>query len=124
MIGNALGLTVGSTILSFYVHSVYARLPCHQGAVEEFQALCLANRASLSGIWFWSGAVCFLNFITALLIAYGRHELAPSTAMYEQVSNMTMEQYEQQIRNEAGAGSGPRPPFVGDYASVPEIRGV
>ena len=44
--------------------------------------------------------------------------------MYEQVSNMTMEQYEQQIRNEAGAGSGPRPPFVGDYASVPEIRGV
>ena len=81
--------------------------------------------ASLSGLWFWSGAVCFLNFIAALLIAYGRHELAPSTAMYEQVSNLTMEQYEAQIQNEGGGGggAGPRPTFVGDYASVPEIRG-
>ena len=36
---------------------------------------------------------------------------------------MTMEQYEQQIRDEAGMGAGPRPTFVGDYASVPEIQG-
>ena len=123
MIGNALGMTVGSTILSYYIHTVFANLSCEISTRNtDYQAFCEKNMASLSGLWFWSGAVCFLNFVTALLIAYGRHELAPSTAMYEQVSNMTMEQYEAQIRNEA-VGAGPRPTFVGDYASVPEIRG-
>lgn len=123
MIGNALGLTVGSTILSFYIHAVFTRLSCDTAAATEATVtLCKEKQASIGGMWFWSGAVCFLNFITALLIVYGRHELAPSTAMYEQVSNMTMEQYEQHIRNEAGTGAGPPAPFVGDYASVPEIR--
>lgn len=119
MIGNALGLTIGATILSFYVHSVFANLPCNETAGSDaFRAVCEEKRGALGGVWFWSGTVCFLNFVTALLIAYGRHELAPSTAMYEQVSNMTMEQYEAQIRNQ----STPRQPFVGDYSSVPEIR--
>lgn len=122
MIGNALGMTIGSTILSYYVHTVFANLSCQMATTTAgFASVCEEKKGALSGVWFWSGAVCFLNFATALLIAYGRHELAPSTAMYEQVSNMTMDQYEQQIRNQQQAG-GPRPTFVGDYASVPEIR--
>ena len=116
MVGNALGMTIGSTILSYYVHTVFAHLTCNTFKQETFCA-----DSALNGLWFWSGTVCFFNFVTALLIAYGRHELAPSTAMYEQVSNMG--QYEQQISNQAGGGAGPRPTFVGDYASVPEIRG-
>lgn len=126
MIGNALGLTIGSTILSFYIHSVFASVKCNQSASANFQELCESNRGTINSVWFWSGAVCFVNFATALLIAYGRQELAQSTTMYEQVANMTMEQYEQSIRNEAGSAGqahpGPRPTFVGDYASVPGIR--
>jgi hypothetical protein len=78
----------------------------------------MENRGALGGVWFWSGAACFVNFVITLLIAYGRHELAPSTALYEQVGQMTMEQYEESIRNQGV----PRQPFVGDYSSVPEIR--
>eukprot|EP00977_Amphora_coffeiformis_P003628 scaffold703_cov168-Amphora_coffeaeformis.AAC.31 len=127
MVGNALGMTIGSTILSYFLHSVFSGSMaslCHEATKTDIEgSLCAQRKGSLGGVWFWSGVCCFLNFITALLIAYGRHELAPSTAMYEQVQNMTMEQYEQQIRNEVGVGAGPRPAFVGDYASVPEIQG-
>lgn len=122
MIGNALGLTIGSAILSYYIHCVFASLSCETASKDaSYIELCQKNKGTIGGVWFWSGAVCFLNFATALLIAYGRHELSQSTAMYEQVTNMTMEQYEQSIRNDSHM-AGHRPTFVGDYASVPEIR--
>jgi hypothetical protein len=140
MIGVAFGITVGATILSYFLHTVYAGVNCGNPMVTTYSDLCLTHRGTLNGVWFWSGLVCFGNAVCALLIAYGRHELAQNSpshsSAYESVGEnapMTMADYEQHIRNQDAAaqaqfssGTPPpaqaRPAFVGDYSSVPEIR--
>jgi hypothetical protein len=136
MVGVAFGITVGATILSYFLHTVYAGVNCSNPMVTTYTDLCLTHRGTLNGVWFWSGLVCFGNAVCAVLIAYGRHELAQNStshaSAYESVGEntpMSMAAYEQLVRNQDAAAAqaqfappAARPAFVGDYSSVPEIR--
>lgn len=131
MVGVALGITIGATILAFVLYSNYRHIsrcdPMKSDSTYEY--LCSERKGSLTAVWFWSGLVFWLNFCSTLLIAIGRNELA-SSGQYEDLS---MNDYEdhfrrfQQLSQEAGVvhgaiGTPVTPAFVGDYTSIPEIR--
>jgi hypothetical protein len=127
MVGVALGITMGGTVLAFVVSSNYRHVSRCDTMQQDptFEYLCGNRKSSLVFVWFWSGLIFWLNFCSTLLIAIGREELAHS-GQYEDVS---MNDYEdhfrrfQQLSQEAGVvHSSPAPAFVGDYTSVPEVR--
>jgi hypothetical protein len=131
MVGVALGITIGGTILAFVVSSNYSHVSrCDTMQSDPtYEYLCGSRKGSMVAVWFWSGMVFWLNFCSSLLIAIGRDELAHRSNQYEDIS---MNDYEdhfrrfQQLSQEAGVAHGsvgtPMPAFVGDYTSVPEIR--
>eukprot|EP00523_Entomoneis_sp_CCMP467_P021287 CAMPEP_0168852500 /NCGR_PEP_ID=MMETSP0727-20121128/13008_1 /TAXON_ID=265536 /ORGANISM="Amphiprora sp., Strain CCMP467" /LENGTH=316 /DNA_ID=CAMNT_0008906623 /DNA_START=101 /DNA_END=1051 /DNA_ORIENTATION=+ len=100
--------------------------------------LCSTHKGSMVAVWFWSGLSFWCNFCACLLIWVGQGELANATP-YE---NLSMDDYEDHFRrqqvagtvvggadnpnnvNSAANGNGlfGTPAFVGDYATVPEIR--
>lgn len=137
MVGVALGITIGATILAFVLTSNYRHVSrCNASQSDPtFEYMCGEKKGSLTAVWFWSGLVFWLNFCSSLLIAIGRNELA-STAGGGQYEDLSMNDYEdhfrrfQQLSQEAGVVHGsinsstptPTPAFVGDYTSVPEIR--
>jgi hypothetical protein len=131
MVGVALGITIGGTILAFVLSSNYSHVSrCDTMQSDPtYEYLCGSRKGSMVAVWFWSGTIFWLNFCTSLLLAIGRDELAHRSNQYE---NISMDDYEdhfrrfQQLSQEAGVSHGsvstPMPAFVGDYSSVPEVR--
>jgi len=88
-------------------------------ATSMLYSMCLEHRGTMIAVWFWSGLSFWCNFVCCLLLWVGQGELA-NAAPYE---NLSMDDFEdhfrrQQVSSSAGGG----PAFVGDYATVPEIR--
>jgi hypothetical protein len=157
-VGLALGLSIGATVLAFSIWSSFRLLPSCQSLADDYKAhrgttppsdtiffeyTCGSKRGTMSAVWFWSGLVFWLKFVTSLLLSIGRNELT----LAGQYENISMNDYEdhferfQQLSREAGIvhanmtsreavngaafGSvrpSQAPAFVGDYSSVPEIR--
>lgn len=131
MVGVGLGITIGGTILAFILSSTFRSIAeCRGSDVDPtYESLCGDRRGSLSAVWFWSGIVFWLNFCSSLLLAIGRREFT-MVSQYEAIGGgFTMDDYEDHVRrfqqnNPTFPGDMPTPTasFVGDYASVPEIR--
>ena len=81
--------------------------------------MCSTHKGSMVAVWFWSGLVFWCNFVSALLLWVGQSELA-NASPYE---NLSMDDFEDHFRRQQVANGTAAPPaFVGDYATVPEIR--
>ncbi|KAL7558111.1 hypothetical protein ACA910_020058 [Epithemia clementina (nom. ined.)] len=88
----------------------------------DFTVLCSAHAGSMGAVWFWAGLSFWCNFVTCLLLWVGKSELSSSSDMGPQYDPVHT------------YGSGPASSasshsqtvvggsFVGDYATVPEIR--
>lgn len=117
MVGVALGITIGGTILSYVLCSSYRHIEAcdHQETNESLvNYMCKEHKGST--VWFWSGLVFWLNLCSSLLLAMGRRELT-HYSYYDNIGGgPSMDDYE---------GHFPTPvSFAGDYASVPEIRQI
>jgi len=135
MVGVALGTTVGASILALIISNACSKLSkCahitayenddeafhdnnsnnHAAApVNKFDdPICQYNSGSMTAVWFWSGLVFWFDFCTCLLLSIGQNELMQGRGQYESVPS-TAHGY-------SVAGNGPA--FVGDYATIPEIR--
>jgi len=141
LLGVALGITIGGTILAFVFSGAYRSVSrCKDtGADPLYEHLCSNRRAALTAVWFWSGLVFWLNGCTALLLAVGRRDLTVSTNQYESVGTEESGNYNYQGETVQGqpqtppqprGGNAfpgdmptPTPSYVGDYAAVPEVRG-
>jgi hypothetical protein len=154
MVGVALGITIGATILSLVLSSAYgdvsrcgrantaysdggsSRGHTYHNATDAgafgdpiYEYICQQHAGAISAVWFWSGLVCWFNFCTCLLMAVGRMELSQDS-QYEQIggnSSSIVQDFEDQFRrSQAGFPAGDMmnqtPSFVGDYATIPEIR--
>ena len=96
-----------------------------------YQYICEQHAGAMAAVWFWSGLVFWFNFCTCLLLAVGRSELTQNSH-YEHIGGggeSGAHDFEEQFRRtQAGFPAGdalnqtPTPSFVGDYATIPEIR--
>lgn len=139
MLGVTLGITVGAALLSFILSCAFRQLSKCRTTTDHsdpnFDYLCTHAKGSASSIWFWGGLVFWLNFWSSLLLAVGRRELttAVMSTQYEAIgSDDPNNQFAQQpplnYHNQQAASTSQQqnlsgPSFVGDYATVPEIRG-
>lgn len=128
MLGVALGITIGGTILAFVISMSFRTVSqCHQSEIDPvYEYLCGDRRGSMVSVWFWSGLVFWLNFCCTLLLAIGRRELSASS-QYEAIGGDDSFDHLRIIGHGNNGGmpanlSTPTPSFVGDYANVPEIR--
>lgn len=123
VVGVALGTTIGAAVLALVVSSAYQRV-CQAPAPSTntttdpnfdnplLDDICEKHSGSIRAVCFWSGLVAWFNFCTCLLLTVGQHELAGGGS--------------NQYQNIGGApppsAAGGAPAFVGDYATIPEIR--
>lgn len=133
MIGLALGITIGGSILAFVVTIAFRHAAkCETMASGTLLAdACKERRGTIHSICFWSGLVFWLNFCTSLLLAVGSGDLARQ-GEYENIgvgatgTGMTMEDYEGHFQNQRYRNNETNhvsiPDFVGDYSTIPEIR--
>jgi hypothetical protein len=119
MVGLALGISIGGSILAFVISRAYKHLSRCDGNPNDaiYVYLCGERKGSIRAIWFWGGLVFWLNFCTSILIAMGRPQLTAQN-YYE---TLGMEDFENHFQNPQGYPV-QVPSFVGDYATVPEIR--
>ena len=104
----------------------------------DFVTAC-TNSGSMTGIWFWAGLSAWLNAIATMLLATGRHRLSEHYQHYEAVGGDLdgvprqhhhdfEETYRRTQAEILGAGqaaavqSRAASMFVGDYATIPEVR--
>ncbi|GKY93677.1 hypothetical protein MPSEU_000335000 [Mayamaea pseudoterrestris] len=147
IMGVALGITIGASILSFVLSQSFKYGTCskqsyygsdnrrsdgydsHENTTERFHEsssrdpLSYCNRST--GVWLWAGFVFWVNFCACLLLAVGRREFSSSSQLhadqYEPVGTV-----DPMYTNSGGgynnSSSRPSATFAGDYANVPEIR--
>ena len=126
IMGVALGITIGASILSFVLSHSFRYGTCTSPSrsmnrsgdyspttTTTSQPAC--NHST--GIWLWAGLVFWLNFCACLLLAVGRREFTHS-GQYEQVGTAEPGY----ANNSVGYNNYPQPTFAGDYATVPEVR--
>jgi hypothetical protein len=148
IMGLALGITIGASILSFLLSQSfrYGSCPTYSRTTSNRTNYDYAYEHSTSttsndhyndsntqtdchhstGIWLWAGLVFWLNFCSCLLLAVGRREFTHSpfnSTEYEPVGTA-----DPMYMNHHGGGGGynhtvsTSTGFAGDYANVPEIR--
>jgi hypothetical protein len=138
MMGIAVGITIGGTVLSVITSSWYKSLTpsCKtSGQNADYDRAyesvydCHSWQTRMTGVWFWAGLVFWSNICTAMLLTIGRRELTNGRGNYEPVGAQedgTAEQVGSRgMYNEGGndfLGGLGVPSFVGNYSSVPEIR--
>ena len=87
-------------------------------APMDFLVLCNEHSGSIGAVWFWAGLSFWCNFGCCLLLSVGKSELSSgSSTQYQQV-NVEDAYGTGQSSSQAASGNA----FVGDYATVPEIR--
>ena len=123
LLGVALGITVGGTILAFVLSGTFRSVsrcrnvvPSEDGGDSAYEDMCANRKMALTAIWFWSGLVFWLNCVSALLLAMGRYDLSANTSSYvtQQYESLdTTEQgqsqndnYSYQDQGQPGGGGG------------------
>jgi len=71
------------------------------------------HAGSMRAVAFWGGFLFWLHTVTALLLYVGRDELSTRSNPYQHVG-----------APQPPSAESSRPNFVGDYATIPEIRNV
>ncbi|GKY93670.1 hypothetical protein MPSEU_000334400 [Mayamaea pseudoterrestris] len=144
IMGVALGITIGASILSFVLSQSFKYGTCskqsyygsgnrrsdgydsHENTTERFHdngssrdAPIYCNRST--SVWLWAGLVFWVNFCACLLLAVGRREFSSQlhADQYEPVGTV-----DPMYTTSSGYNNSSRPSatFAGDYANVPEMR--
>jgi len=120
MLGMALGITIGGTILAFVLSGAFrspasrcegvaGKSPSNATGVDPvYQYLCHERRGTVTAIWFWSGLVFWLNLAVAAMLAIGRRELSSDGG------GGVVHQYES-LDGGGGGGGGGGPPDNGNF---------
>lgn len=147
MIGNCLGISIGSAFLAMVLSNYFRNMGrCNSMGAPVYEYVCGNPRetARLASVAFWSGLVFWLEFCLTLLIAMGRQELVRFSAQsYEDLSTQDPEEHfrqyneqqQQQQQNQqaapvSGTANGILGTFAGslptsfgsDYSTVPDIQ--
>lgn len=79
MLGVCLGITIGGTILSFFLCLSFGRIHAYCAHHSEGPDSCGWRAGSLNGIWCWSSCIFWLNFISCFLLVLGHSDIATSS---------------------------------------------
>jgi hypothetical protein len=130
MVGVSLGISIGATILAFFLSLGFRKVHIYCQYVDDEHA-CGDKKAGMGGIWWWSTLVFWLNMVICLLLAAGRHEISYlAQNQYETIGNVdsgfSMDQYEENLErfraNQEQAMEGMASGYVGNYATVPDVQ--
>lgn len=137
MMGVCLGITIGGTILSFFLCLTFGRIHAWCAHHEEGPESCGWRAASLSGVWWWSSCIFWLNFISCFLLVFGHSDISShsTSQQYQSIvtddpsmSTLNSQSYEQNQyqqgqqtpafaqRQQGGYGGG-----SGGYNDVPDV---
>eukprot|EP00797_Seminavis_robusta_P013829 Sro210_g087530.2 (237) ;mRNA; f:14586-15296 len=144
MVGNCLGITIGSALLAMVFSNYFrniSRCDVAQGhPVFEYFCGNPRQKAKLASVSFWSGLVFWLEFLVSILIAMGKQELiqvGSQNTMYEHIDGRFSEystqqqpqQHQQQSPQEPqSSAAGFLGTFAGSsfqgsaYSTVPDIN--
>ena len=78
MVGISLGISIGGTILSFFLSSTFRRAITDCSRMEDlmYTSSCERQMGSVRGVWWWSSLVMWCDIATCLLIAAGRRDFS------------------------------------------------
>jgi hypothetical protein len=79
MLGVCLGITIGGTILSFFLCLTFGRIHAYCTHHPEGVDSCGWRTASLNGIWWWSSCIFWLNFISCFLLVIGHSDISTTS---------------------------------------------
>lgn len=133
MLGVCLGITIGGTILSFFVCLTFGRIHAYCSHHTEGPDSCGTRAASLNGIWWWSSCIFWLNFISCFLLVLGHSDISvSSTPQYQnldQHDQSSMGPSTSASYNQYQGGSFAQPPQPqyssngsGGYNDVPDVQ--
>jgi len=83
MMGVCLGITIGGAILSFFVCLTFGRIHAYCSHHTEGPDSCGWRAASLSGIWWWSSCIFWLNLISCFLLVAGHSDIAQQSTSHQ-----------------------------------------
>mmetsp|Transcript_36726 Transcript_36726/g.104512 ORF Transcript_36726/g.104512 Transcript_36726/m.104512 type:complete len:266 (-) Transcript_36726:101-898(-) len=76
MLGVCLGITIGGTILSFFVCLTFGRIHAYCAHHTEGPDSCGWRAGSLNGVWWWSSCIFWLDLICCFLLALGHGDIS------------------------------------------------
>jgi len=79
MLGVCLGITIGGTILSFFLCLTFGRIHAYCAHHLEGPESCGWEAASLNGIWWWSSCIFWLNLISSFLLVLSHSDISTTS---------------------------------------------
>jgi hypothetical protein len=127
MVGVGLGISIGGTILSFFLSLIFGRVQAFCQSISGEEDSCGKMGGSLTGVWWWSSLVFWLEVATCLLLAAGRHEISYlAQSQYQSIDqdgpsgNQNENPYQQTRENQQQQPNGNG--FAGNYNNVPDVQ--
>jgi hypothetical protein len=124
MVGVSLGISIGATILAFFLSVIFGKFNHACSHVEASGNPCEEVRSAIAAVWWWSSLVFWLNLLCCILLAAGRRDIS-NLAQYQYESigvddvRDIYQDHSQRLKSHQQQEQGG---FVGDYASVPEVK--
>lgn len=91
MMGVCLGITIGGTILSFFVCLTFGRIHAYCSHHPDGPDSCGWRAGSLSGVWWWSSCIFWLNLMCCLLLVLGHSDISSQSSSQQYQSLETDE---------------------------------
>jgi hypothetical protein len=137
IIGMALGITIGGTVLAFFLSAIFSKVPFKCESIEDIthRYSCEEQSGTANHVWWWSAVIFWLNMASCVLLAAGRNEIsynaqpqyesidgAPMDAMNNQQQHFQQQHHEaQQLQQQQQQPA--QTTFVGDYSNIPDVQG-
>lgn len=133
MLGVCLGITIGGTILSFFLCLTFGRIHTYCLHHPEGPESCGWRLTGLNGVWWWSSCIFWLDLTCCFLLALGHNEISSQSTMqqYQSLetedpslgnSHQSYNQY-QQHNQQSPPAFAQRQGLYGDggYNNIPDI---
>jgi hypothetical protein len=132
IIGTALGITIGGTILAFFLSAIFSEGPFKCESIEDIthRYSCEERKGTANQVWWWSALMFWLNLTSCVLLAACRNEISYNAQpQYQSIDGAPMDamnnqQQHFQQSHEAQQLQQPAQTFVGDYSNIPDVQGV
>jgi hypothetical protein len=135
IIGMALGITIGGTVLAFFLSAIFSKVPFKCESIEDIthRYSCEERSGTANHVWWWSTVIFWLNMTSCVLLAAGRNEISYNAqpqyqsidgAPMDAMNNNQQQQQQFQHSHESQQLQQPAQTFVGDYSNIPDVQGV
>jgi hypothetical protein len=132
IIGMALGITIGGTVLAFFLSAIFSKVPLKCESIEDITRMysCEQRRGTANHVWWWSTVMFWLNMTSCVLLVASRNEISYNAQpQYQSIDGAPMDamnnqQQHFQQSHEAQQLQQPAQTFVGDYSNIPDVQGV